>query len=148
LNQYGQYKVQMLYDLSDKRANKGSAWLRMASPYAGNGHGMHFPLLKGTEVLIGFSGGDPDQPLILGAVANSENPNVVVNSNSQNNGIRSVSGNMIAMNDSSLGRGITMYSPSGSAYFTLGAFPSAANAAPPSLPSLPDASAVSDALGA
>jgi type VI secretion system secreted protein VgrG len=148
LNQYGQYKVQMLYDLSDKRANKGSAWLRMASPYAGNGHGMHFPLLKGTEVLIGFSGGDPDQPLILGAVANSENPNVVVDSNSQNNGIRSVSGNMIAMNDSTLGRGITMYSPSGSAYFTLGAFPSAANAAPPSLPSLPDASAVSDALGA
>lgn len=147
LNQYGQYKIQMLYDLSEKRANKGSAWIRMASPYAGDGHGMHFPLLKGTEVVIGFAGGDPDQPVILGAVTNSENQSVVVDRNSQNNGIRSVSGNMFVMNDSTLGRGITMYSPSGSAYFTLGAFPSAANATPPKLPNLPDAGAVTDALG-
>jgi type VI secretion system secreted protein VgrG len=147
LNQYGQYKVQMLYDLSDKRANKGSAWIRMASPYAGDGHGMHFPLLKGTEVIIGFADGDPDQPVILGAVTNSENKNVVVDANSQNNGIRSVSGNMIVMNDSTLGRGITLYSPSGSAYFTLGVFPSAANSSPPKMPTLPDPGAVSDTLG-
>jgi type VI secretion system secreted protein VgrG len=148
LNEYGQYKVQMLYDLSDKRANKGSAWIRMALPYSGDGHGMHFPLLKGAEVVVGFNGGDPDQPVILGAVTNSENKNVVVDSNSQNNGIKSTSGNMIVMNDSSLGRSITLYSPSGSAYFTLGAFPSLANASPPpKMPSLPDPGSVADALG-
>lgn len=147
INEYGQYKVQMLYDLSDKRANKGSAWLRMASPYAGDGHGMHFPLLKGTEVVIGFAGGDPDQPVILGAVTNSENKNVVVDNNAQNNGIRSTSGNMIVMNDSTLGRGITLYSPSGSAYFTLGAFPSVANSTTPKMPSLPDSGSITDALG-
>jgi type VI secretion system secreted protein VgrG len=148
INEYGQYKVQMLYDLSDKRANKGSAWIRMALPYAGDGHGMHFPLLKGAEVVVGFNGGDPDQPVILGAVTNSENKNVVVDSNSQNNGIKSTSGNMIVMNDSSLGRSITLYSPSGSAYFTLGAFPSLANASPPpKMPSLPDPGSVADALG-
>lgn len=131
IDEYGQYKVQMLYDLSDKRVNKGSAWIRLALPYTGDGHGMHFPLLKGTEVVVGFNDGDPDQPVILGAVTNSENKNVVVDSNSQNNGIKSTSGNMIVMNDSTLGRSITLHSPSGSAYFTLGAFPSVANSSPP-----------------
>jgi len=64
LNEYGQYKVQLLYDLSEKPASKGSAWIRLSSPYGGSGHGMHFPLLKGTEVLIALLGGDPDQPVI------------------------------------------------------------------------------------
>lgn len=147
LDQYGHYKVQMLYDLSDKRANKGSAWIRMAAPYAGDGHGMHFPLLKGTEVAIGFSGGDPDQPVILGALTNSENKNVVVDSNSQYNGVRSVSGNMIAMDDSALGQSITFYSPRGSAFITLGAFPSAANSVPKKSVDLPDPDEMSDVLG-
>jgi type VI secretion system secreted protein VgrG len=146
INQFGQYKVQMMYDLSGKRANKGSAWVRMASPYAGDGHGMHFPLHKGTEVIMSFAGGDPDQPVIIGAVTNSENKNVVVDSNSQYNGIRSASGNMIALDDSTLGRSITMHSPSGGAYFIMGTFPSLANALP-KLPTPPDIDSITETLG-
>jgi type VI secretion system secreted protein VgrG len=143
LNQYGQYKVQMLYDLSDKRANKGSAWIRMASPYAGDGHGMHFPLLKGTEVIIGFADGDPDQPVILGAVANSENKNVVVDSNSQQNGMRSVAGNIISMNDGPGNTNLVLHSPQGNCYLILGQFPSSLDSAP-KLSDLPDTGALSD----
>jgi type VI secretion system secreted protein VgrG len=143
LNQYGQYKVQMLYDLSDKRANKGSAWLRMASPYAGDGHGMHFPLLKGTEVLVGFSGGDPDQPVILGAVTNSENKNVVVDSNSQQNGMKSVSGNTISMNDGPGSSNIVLHSPVGNSYIILGQFSTRAGSAAQG-PDMPDPGAISD----
>ena len=123
LNAYGQYKVQLLYDLSDKSANKGSAWIRLAQPYGGNGHGMHFPLLKGTEVLIAFLGGDPDQPVIVGNVSNSENPNVVIDQNSQSNGFKTVSGNVIALEDDSNNQGITIHSPSGGTYLYMGQFP-------------------------
>jgi len=143
LNEYGQYKVQMQYDLSSKRASKGSAWIRMASPYAGDGHGMHFPLLKGTEVVVGFNGGDPDQPVILGAVTNSENKNVVVDSNSQNNGIKSVSGNIISMNDGLGSNNIVLHSPQGGSYMILGQFPTIASAAP-KLPDPLDVEALSD----
>jgi type VI secretion system secreted protein VgrG len=142
LNEYGQYKVQMLYDLSDKRASKGSAWIRMASPYAGDGHGMHFPLLKGTEVVVGFNGGDPDQPIILGAVTNSENKNVVVDSNAQQNGMKSVAGNIISMNDSIGNTNIVLHSPQGNSYMILGQFPSLVSS-PPNSPKMPDLEALS-----
>jgi type VI secretion system secreted protein VgrG len=123
LNDYGQYKVQFLFDLSEKSVNKGSAWVRLAAPYSGSGHGMHFPLLKGTEVLVAFSGGDPDQPVIVGSAANSENPNVVIDKNAQTNGFKTVSGNLITLEDDDATQGITIHSPSGGNYLYMGQFP-------------------------
>lgn len=123
LNEYGQYKVQLLYDYSEKRANKGSSWLRMATPYAGKSEGMHFPLLKGTEVLLAFNQGDPDQPIILSAVPNSETPNIVHNSNAANNGIRTAGGNTLTMVDTKDQQVISLYSPSKNSLFYIGAFP-------------------------
>jgi type VI secretion system VgrG family protein len=81
LNEKGEYKVQVPFDITEKGAYRGSAWIRMATPYAGSNHGMHFPLHKGTEVLLSFINGDPDQPVIIGAVPNSINPSPVVNLN-------------------------------------------------------------------
>lgn len=147
LNEYGQYKIQLLHDLSDKRASKGSAWIRMASPYAGDGHGMHFPLLKGTEVIVGFAGGDPDQPVILGAVTNSENKNVVVDSNSQQNGMKSVAGNIISMNDGPGQTNIVLHSPQGNAYMIMGQFPTIAGSVP-QLPEPPDFEALAEMASA
>jgi len=78
LNENGCYKVKMPFDRADRPANgKASAWIRMMRPYAGADHGIHFPLHKGAEVLISFINGDPDQPVIAGAVANPENADVV-----------------------------------------------------------------------
>lgn len=127
IDNYGQYKVQMLFDLSGKRASKGSAWVRMASPYAGDGHGMHFPLLKGTEVIIGFAGGDPDQPVILGAVTNSENLNVVIDGNAYDNTMKSVGGNRLVLSDNPLARNIMMYAPGGQNCKIIGDFPTPAS---------------------
>ena len=53
--------------MSGKKNGKASAPIRMAQPYAGTGHGMHFPLHKGTEVLLTFIDGDPDRPIIAAA---------------------------------------------------------------------------------
>ncbi len=123
LNEYGQYKVQFLFDSSTKAANKGSAWIRLAATYTGSGHGMHFPLLKGTEVLVAFAGGDPDQPVIIGSAANSENPNVVIDQNAQTNGFKTVSGNLITLEDDDATQGITIHSPAGGTYLYMGQFP-------------------------
>lgn len=124
LNEYGQYKVQLLYDYSKKEANKGSSWLRMATPYAGYDNGMHFPLLKGTEVLIAFVGGDPDQPVILAAVPNSETPNIVRNVNAYCNGIRTASGNVLNMVDKPGRELVSLYSPQKNSFLYIGTFPS------------------------
>ena len=81
LNENGCYKVKMPFDRAARQEGKASAWIRMMRPYAGADHGTHFPLHKGTEVLISFINGDPDQPVIAGAVANTNNADVVNNEN-------------------------------------------------------------------
>jgi type VI secretion system secreted protein VgrG len=99
LDEYGQYKVQLPFDQSDKNANKGSARVRMATPYSGSNHGMHFPLHKNAEVLLSFVDGDPDQPIIMGAVPNSENVSLVNANNPTENRISTKGGNQMHMSD-------------------------------------------------
>jgi len=47
----------------------------------------------------------------------------VIDQNSQSNGFKTVSGNVIALEDDSNNQGITLHSPSGGTYFYLGQFP-------------------------
>ncbi|MFO0554698.1 MAG: type VI secretion system Vgr family protein [Polyangiaceae bacterium] len=42
--------------------------IRMAQSHVGENYGIHFPLRAGTEVLVAFADGDPDRPVIVGAV--------------------------------------------------------------------------------
>ncbi|MDR5799180.1 MULTISPECIES: type VI secretion system tip protein TssI/VgrG [Caballeronia] len=111
LDEFGQYKVQLPFDLTDKNPNKGSARVRMATPYAGSDHGMHFPLHKGAEVLLSFSDGDPDRPVIVGAVPNSENPSVVEQASAHENRISTAGGNMLHMGDSEGKEVMWLHSP-------------------------------------
>lgn len=122
LNDYGQYKVQLLFDLSEQNTNRGSSWIRMITPYAGQGHGMAFPLLKGTEVIIGFMGGDPDQPIILGAVPNSENRSVLNAAKSTLGGFMTESGNQLITNDRLGQEGMQIWSPGGDSHILIGNF--------------------------
>ncbi|WP_323117721.1 type VI secretion system Vgr family protein [Burkholderia alba] len=81
LDEYGQYKVRFPFARTAHPANKGSARIRMATPFAGRDRGMHLPLLKKTEVKIAFDDGDPDRPVIVGAVPNSSHESVVTRKN-------------------------------------------------------------------
>lgn len=57
--------------------------MRMAQPHAGGDYGHHFPLRPGCEVVVGFLNGDPDRPIILGAVPNPVRVSPVVAAKSQ-----------------------------------------------------------------
>lgn len=57
-------------------AGKASHWVRLVQPYSGEREGMHFPLRKGARVLVGFIGGNPDLPVITGAIPTAEHTSV------------------------------------------------------------------------
>lgn len=120
LDEYGQYKVQLPFDRTDKKENKGSTRIRMASPYSGNEHGMHFPLHKKSEVLLSFADGDPDQPVILGAVPNSENKNVVSSDQAEINKIKTAAGNVLEMSDVKGEEGVFLSSPTANSFISIG----------------------------
>ena len=50
-----------------------NTWVRVAQPWAGKGWGMYFWPRKDDEVVIQFIDGDPDCPLCIGSVYNSDN---------------------------------------------------------------------------
>jgi len=99
LDSQGRYKVILPFDLSGRKGGKASAWLRMAQPYTGSGHGMHFPLHKGTEVLLTFIDGDPDRPIIAAAVPNPETPSVVNDQSSRKAGFITPGGGSLVADD-------------------------------------------------
>ena len=99
IDEQGRYKVKMPFDLSGRGDMKASAYIRMSQSSAGEKQGIHFPLHKGTEVLISFKGADPDQPIIVGAVPNINSPSPVNDKNLEKSIIHTHGGNTIEMND-------------------------------------------------
>ena len=71
-DKYGRVKVQFHWDRVGKKDANSSCWVRVASPWAGNGFGMIALPRLGQEVVVDFLEGDPDQPLITGRVHNAE----------------------------------------------------------------------------
>jgi type VI secretion system secreted protein VgrG len=71
VDKVGRYKVILPFDTLKKEDGKKSIPIRVIQGSASNEKsGMHFKLLKGDEVVIGFLEGDIDRPMILGAVNN------------------------------------------------------------------------------
>lgn len=119
----GRYWVRMPFDVAFDTATptKGSAPVRMATPYAGSNHGMHLPLLRGTEVLLAFMGGDPDQPVIVGAVPNSLNPSVVNDKKAALNRLLTAGGNELVLDDTKGKEAVWLYSPANASMIGIGA---------------------------
>jgi len=133
LDEFGRYKVILPFDLSGRRNGKASAWFRMATPYAGSKHGLHFPLHKGTEVLLVFEDGDPDRPVIAAAVPNPEHPSPVTGTTQTAAEIRTGSGNRIHFEDRQGHERILLHAPAQSSFIRIGA----PNDPPPALGAMP-----------
>jgi len=117
----GRYKVVFPFDRVTRKEAKASCWIRMAQPYAGEGEGMHFPLRKNAEVLLTFIGGDPDRPVISGAVPNHSKPSVITDQNQTKNIIQTSKGNKIEIEDREDCKRIKLFSPHKNTYMHLGA---------------------------
>ena len=69
-DKYGRVKVQFHWDRQGQHNERSSCWVRVAQFAAGGGWGaIHIPRV-GQEVVVAFEEGDPDRPLITGAVYN------------------------------------------------------------------------------
>ncbi|MBF0527805.1 MAG: type VI secretion system tip protein VgrG [Deltaproteobacteria bacterium] len=121
LDDHGRYKVVMPFDLSGRSGGKASAFLRMAQPYAGSDHGMHFPLHKGTEVLLTFIDGDPDRPIITGAVPNPDTPSPVNAANQTTARITTGGQNKIHFEDLEGSKRMLLQTPQANTWFRMGA---------------------------
>ena len=69
-DEHARVKVQFHWDRIGEKNADSSCWVRVASPWAGNGWGMISLPRLGQEVVVDFLEGDPDQPLITGRVYN------------------------------------------------------------------------------
>lgn len=108
----GAYRVRLLIDQT-RAGGKPVPFpsVRMAQALAGPGYGQHLPLHPGTEVLVGFTDGDPDRPVILGAVPNPSLTSPVTSANPSQSILRTAAGNEINVDDSRDGQSVSLTSP-------------------------------------
>lgn len=99
IDREGRYRVNFLFDRDTWPAGRESMWLRLARPYAGDTHGLHLPLLAGTEVAVMFEQGDPDRPYIAHALHDSQHPDHVTIKNFKRNVLRTPANNKLRMDD-------------------------------------------------
>ncbi len=117
----GRYRVRFAFDRSNAEHGKASRPIRMAQPHAGAGYGFHFPLRDGVEVLITCVEGDPDRPVIAGAIPNPTTPSTVTEGNAVRNVIRTGGGTEINIDDTEGGERLKITVPYGDTVLQLGA---------------------------
>ncbi|MEQ8454928.1 MAG: type VI secretion system tip protein TssI/VgrG [Sandaracinaceae bacterium] len=99
IDEQGRYRVVLPFDGAASAGGSASRWVRRAQPSAGEGYGMHFPLHIGSEVAIVHVNGDPDRPLIVGAVPNAATQSPVIAGNAPQSRIRTGSGVVFELDD-------------------------------------------------
>ncbi|RDK01953.1 type VI secretion system tip protein VgrG [Paraburkholderia lacunae] len=88
----GWYVIKLPFDLDEWSPGGTSRAVRLAKPYSGDNYGHHFPFIDGTEVAIIHTLGDPNRPVIIGAMHDSLHPDLVNNLNHTRNIIRTAGG--------------------------------------------------------
>ena len=95
--------MRFLFDTAGPGERKASCPVRMMQPLAGPNYGVHFPLKPGTEVTLAFLDGNPDRPVITGAVPNPITPTPVSSPVSTKSRIKTRSGIVIEFEDANRG---------------------------------------------
>ncbi|MDH2399163.1 type VI secretion system tip protein TssI/VgrG [Bradyrhizobium sp. SSUT18] len=99
IDDHGRYKVQLAF-AEELAKGRGSDYVRKLEPYVGpNQTGLHYPLVPGTEVLVGYLNGDIDRPVVIGAVHNPDMKAGVTSETPLFNRLKSQSGATIEIYD-------------------------------------------------
>lgn len=120
IDEHGRYKCRIMFDESDLIDGSATTWVRMMQPHAGSIEGFHFPLRKATEVLLFFLGGNPDRPVIAGAVPNPLTRSPVTNANHTKNVIQTGGRNRLELEDLAGQQRITLSTPYSNTYLRMG----------------------------
>ncbi len=99
MDEHGRYRVKLPFDTSGTKGHASSRWIRMAQSYAGSREGSHHPLRRGAEVLVAFIDGDPDRPIIVGAVPNLHTGSPTTSDNATQAVLQTPSGIRVEMED-------------------------------------------------
>ncbi|MFD1557418.1 type VI secretion system Vgr family protein [Paraburkholderia silviterrae] len=99
LTEQGWYVIKLPFDLDEWSPGGTSRPVRFAKPYSGDNYGHHFPLIDSAEVALDFTAGDPNRPIIIGAMHDSLHPDLVNNLNNTRNLIRTAAQNELRMED-------------------------------------------------
>ncbi|MGI4872195.1 MAG: type VI secretion system Vgr family protein [Janthinobacterium lividum] len=78
-----------------------SAWLRVSTPYSGDGKGQMFTPEVGSQVLVGYEQGQAEFALVLGNLFHPQNPQQASYTRASNHlkGLQTAGGNKFVMND-------------------------------------------------
>lgn len=71
VDELGRVRVQFPWDRDGKLDETANCWLRVSQGWAGTGFGMIDVPRIGQEVIVGFVGGNPDQPMVVGRLYNA-----------------------------------------------------------------------------
>ncbi|EKD4346391.1 type VI secretion system tip protein VgrG, partial [Escherichia coli] len=73
-DEYGRVKIRFLWgEKSTSGTENSSCWVRVSQVWSGDGFGSQFIPRVGSEVLVSFIQGNPDNPIIIGSVYNGQN---------------------------------------------------------------------------
>ena len=91
-DEFGRVRVQFHWDRYGKMDEQSSCWVPVNQPWAGDAFGsLNLPRI-GQEVIIGFLGGDPEEPIIVGRLfTNLLRPPFPMPQNKTQSGFRSAS---------------------------------------------------------
>ncbi|MBC8721223.1 type VI secretion system tip protein VgrG [Paraburkholderia sp. 31.1] len=127
LTDKGEYIARFHCDFGQWPKGAESVPLRLAKPFSGkNNTGMHMPALDGDEALVGFREGNPNKPILVGFMPNSQRPDLINSSRRRmsRNEIRTQSGNKLWMDDWDNQQGIELSTEhSGRSQLNLGFIP-------------------------
>lgn len=88
-------KVQFFW----QKQNDMTPWIRLGTPHAGGGKGMHIVPEKGEEVIVAFIGGDVDKPFVVNSIYSGSAKSGGGDADNNVKSFSSRSGNKISLDD-------------------------------------------------
>jgi type VI secretion system secreted protein VgrG len=120
-DKYGRVKVRFYWDRHGPEDDNSSCWVRVSQNRAGKEWGEVYLPHVDQEVLVSFEEGDPDRPIVTGRVYNNDNmPPLDLPSEKTKLMMRDQGGNQMVMEGKDGEQRISMYSPTGRTFLTLG----------------------------
>ena len=105
----GRVRVRYYWSV-EKPADAETGWMRVSTPYSGNGKGQLFTPEVGSQVLVGYEQNQANFPVVLGNLFHPQNPQQAKYTTPNNHlkGLQTAGGNKVVMNDAAGGQTILL----------------------------------------